>query len=104
MSENYAVIATGGKQERVHTGLRLKVELLEGEVGDTIKFDNVLMVKNGDKTEIGAPYIAKAAVSAKILAHGRHDKIEVIKFKRRKDYQRKYGHRQHYTEVEITAI
>jgi large subunit ribosomal protein L21 len=104
VSDNYAVIATGGKQERVHVGLRLKVELLSGNADDAIKFDKVLMLKNGETIKIGSPFLDKAAVEAKIIDHGRHDKICVIKFKRRKKYRRTQGHRQHFTEVEITAI
>lgn len=104
MSENYAIIATGGKQERVKVGQRLKVELLGANEGETVKLDKVLLIKDGEAITLGAPYIEKAEVTAKVLRNGRHDKIDVIKFKRRKKYRRKQGHRQHFSEIEITAI
>lgn len=100
----YAVIKTGGKQYRVAQGDTLKVETLAGEVGDTIQFDTVLMIADGDNVSVGAPAIDGAAVSANIVAHGRHKKVEIIKFRRRKHHQKRTAHRQNYTEVEITAI
>lgn len=104
MSENYAIIATGGKQERVKVGQRIKVELLGVNEGDTVTFDKVLFKKDGTASLVGAPYIENAQVQGKVLGNGRHPKIEVIKFKRRKKYRRKQGHRQGFTELEITAI
>lgn len=104
MSDNYAVIATGGKQEKVQVGQRLKVALLKGNEGDAIDFDKILMLKVGDNVTLDAASLKKAKVSAEILQHGKHDKIEVIKFKRRKKYRRTYGHRQGYTEIKITAV
>jgi len=100
----YAVIATGGKQYKVTQGETLRVEKLEGEEGSTIKLDNVLMVADGDKIEVGSPTLDKATVTAKITAHGRGDKIEIIKFRRRKHSRRQMGHRQSYTEIEVTEI
>ena len=100
----YAVIATGGKQYKVTQGETLRVEKLEGEEGSTIKLDNVLMVADGDKIEVGSPTLDKATVTAKITAHGRGDKVEIIKFRRRKHSRRQMGHRQSYTEIEVTEI
>ena len=100
----YAVIATGGKQCKVTQGETLRVEKLEGEEGSTVKLDNVLMVADGDKVEVGSPTLDKASVTAKITAHGRGDKIEIIKFRRRKHSRRQMGHRQSYTEIEVTEI
>ncbi|MCP4768570.1 MAG: 50S ribosomal protein L21 [Gammaproteobacteria bacterium] len=100
----YAVIATGGKQYKVTQGETLRVEKLEGEEGSTVKLDNVLMVADGDKVEVGSPTLDKATVTAKITAHGRGDKVEIIKFRRRKHSRRQMGHRQSYTEIEVTEI
>ena len=100
----YAVIATGGKQYKVTKGETLRVEKLDGEEGSTVKLDNVLMVADGDKVEVGTPNLDKASVTAKITAHGRGDKVEIIKFRRRKHSRRQMGHRQSYTEIEVTEI
>jgi len=100
----YAVISSGGKQYRVVEGQTLKLEKLEGEVGSELKFDQVLMFGNGDKVQVGAPLLNKVTVSASIVSHGRHDKIKIIKFRRRKHHRKHMGHRQHYTEVKITGI
>ena len=100
----YAVIATGGKQYKVTQGETLRVEKLAGEEGSTVKLDNVLMVADGDKVEVGTPMLDKATVTAKIMAHGRGEKIEIIKFRRRKHSRRQMGHRQSYTEIEVTEI
>ena len=100
----YAVIATGGKQYKVTQGETLRVEKLVGEEGSTVKLDNVLMVADGDKVEVGTPMLDKATVTAKIMAHGRGEKIEIIKFRRRKHSRRQMGHRQSYTEIEVTEI
>ena len=101
---SYAVIKTGGKQYRVMTGEVIRVELLTAEVDSTIQFDQVLLVGEGESITVGAPLVAGATVSAKIRAHGRADKIRIVKFRRRKHYKRTQGHRQHYTEIEITGI
>ncbi len=100
----YAVIATGGKQYRVIKGETLRVEKLAGEEGAKIELDGVLMVVDGDKVEIGTPTLAKGTVSARIKSHGRGEKIEIIKFRRRKYSQTRAGHRQSYTEIEVTDI
>ena len=100
----YAVIATGGKQYKVTKGETLRVEKLEGDEGSTVKLDNVLMVADGDKVSVGTPTLDKASVTAKIMAHGRGDKIEIIKFRRRKHSRSQMGHRQSYTEIEVTDI
>jgi large subunit ribosomal protein L21 len=100
----YAVIATGGKQYKVTKGETLRVEKLDGEEGSTVKLDNVLMVADGDKVEVGTPTLDKASVTAKITAHGRGDKVEIVKFRRRKHSRSQAGHRQSYTEIEVTDI
>ncbi len=100
----YAVFRTGGKQYRASPGQRVRIEKLEAAVGDAVEFDQVLLVGEGAAVKVGAPLVAGGKVTAKVVAQERADKITVIKFKRRKHYQRKLGHRQHYTEVEITSI
>jgi large subunit ribosomal protein L21 len=97
----YAVIKTGGKQYRVIPGERLKVEKLLGEVGSDVTIDQVLMLADGDNVTIGAPLIAGASVQAKVLSHGRGDKVMIFKFRRRKHYRKTQGHRQDYTEIQI---
>ena len=99
-----AVIKTGGKQYRVAAGDKLNVETLSGDVGAEIQFDEVLMVSDGDDVTVGAPLVDGARVTAKVLEHGRGEKIRIIKFKRRKHYRRTMGHRQNYTRVEITGV
>ena len=100
----YAVIKSGGKQHRVVEGERLKVELLSAEPGQLITLEDILMVVNGDNIQIGTPVVAGATVTAEVLGHGRHDKIRIVKMRRRKHYRKQMGHRQHYTEIEITGI
>jgi len=100
----YAVIKTGGRQYRVMQGEVLRVEKLEADVGAAITFDQVLLVGAGEGVTVGAPLVAGATVAATVKAHGRADKIRIIKFRRRKHHQKQMGHRQHYTEVEITGI
>ena len=100
----YAVIKTGGKQYRVAPGEELKVESLVAEAGSTISFNEVLMVGNGDAITVGAPMVAGATVKAEVLAHGRGDKIRIIKHRRRKHYHKEQGHRQNFTAVKITEI
>jgi large subunit ribosomal protein L21 len=100
----YAVIKTGGKQYRVREGDTLRVEKLAAEAGATIQFDQILMVGEGDNVTVGAPYISGGQVSATVISQGRGEKIKVVKFKRRKNYLRQNGHRQAFTEVEITNI
>jgi large subunit ribosomal protein L21 len=100
----YAVMVTGGKQYRVMKGEYLRVELLDVEPGSTVDFDQVLMLGDGENITIGTPVIAGAKVTASIRAHGRHDKVRIVKFRRRKHHRKQMGHRQHYTEIEITGI
>lgn len=100
----YAVIKTGGKQYRVTEGETLKVEKLDIDAGSSIEIDEVLMIADGDKVQIGAPYVKGGKVVATIKSHGRGKKIEIIKFKRRKHHDKRTGHRQGYTELEITGI
>ena len=100
----YAVIKTGGKQYRVQEGDVLKFEELPAEVGSTFDFTEVLMLVNGDKVTCGKPNIAKAVVHAEIIAHGRHKKVKIIKFRRRKHHMKQMGHRQNFTQVKITGI
>ena len=100
----YAVIKTGGKQYRVAKGDKLKVEKLPVEAGGSVDIDDVLMVGDGDNVTIGAPRVDGGKVTATVVSHGRHDKIEIVKFKRRKHHQKRTGHRQDYTEIQITDI
>ncbi|UTW45075.1 50S ribosomal protein L21 [bacterium SCSIO 12696] len=100
----YAVIASGGKQHRVQEGETLRLEKLEVATGENIDFDQVLMVADGENINIGAPVVDGAKVSAEVLAHGRGDKVSIIKFKRRKHHRKQMGHRQWFTEVKITGI
>jgi len=100
----YAVIQTGGKQYRVSEGDKIKVEKLNAAAGETVEFDKVLLVRSDDAVESGRPYVEGRKVTARVIAHGRHRKIHIIKFKRRKHHMKRQGHRQHYTEVEITGI
>jgi large subunit ribosomal protein L21 len=100
----YAVIATGGKQYRVIKGETLRVEKLAGEEGSNVELDGVLMVVDGDNVEVGTPMLDKGTVTAKIKSHGRGKKIEIIKFRRRKNSRTQAGHRQSYTEIEVTDI
>lgn len=100
----YAVIVSGGKQHRVQEGETLKLEKLEVETGASVDFDRVLLVVDGDKVQVGAPVVDGAKVSAEVVSHGRHDKIQIIKFRRRKHSMKRQGHRQWFTEVKITGI
>ena len=100
----YAVIKTGGKQYRVTKGQTLKVEKLDLEQGASLDLDQVLMIAEGDNVQIGTPLLEGGKVTATIKSHGRGKKIEIIKFRRRKHYRRQAGHRQSYTELEITNI
>lgn len=100
----YAVIQTGGKQYRVEEGTTLKIEKLTSDKGDDVAFDKVLMIHSDTETTIGQPYIECGKVTAKVVSQGRHKKIKIIKFKRRKQYMKQMGHRQSFTEVQITGI
>lgn len=100
----YAVIVSGGKQHRVSEGEVLKLEKIEVETGAAVQFDRVLLIADGDKVKIGEPQLSGAMVTAEVVSHGRHDKVRIIKFKRRKHHMKRMGHRQWYTEVKITGI
>ncbi len=100
----HAVIKTGGKQYRVSAGDKFNVETLRVEAGADVAFDQVLMLSEGDSIEIGTPFLPGVTITAKVVEHGRGDKIRIIKFKRRKHYKRQAGHRQNYTRVEITGV
>jgi large subunit ribosomal protein L21 len=100
----YAVIQTGGKQYRVKQGDVLKIETLTAEAGQEVQFDKVLMVQSDDGVKVGRPYLDGGKVTATIKAHGRHPKVKIVKFRRRKHYMKQAGHRQNYTEVQITGI
>lgn len=100
----YAVIRSGNKQHRVVQGERLKLEKLNVEVGSDYQFTDVLLVGSDDDIKVGAPVVDGATVSAKIVQQGRHPKVDVFKRKRRKGFHKLKGHRQPFTEVEITAI
>jgi large subunit ribosomal protein L21 len=99
----YAVIRTGGKQYRVSEGQTLRVEKLPGSAGEKVTFSDVLLI-GGDTPKIGQPLVKGATVSAEIKAQDRGPKIVIFKFRRRKNYRRKTGHRQPYTELKITGI
>ena len=100
----YAVIKTGGKQYRVSTGDKLKVESLETSEGQDVQLTEVLMIGSGEDVTIGSPMITNASVTAKVLEHGRAKKVNIVKFRRRKHHRKQMGHRQNYTELEITSI
>jgi large subunit ribosomal protein L21 len=100
----YAVIKTGGKQYKVSPGDKIKVEQIPADIGADIQIDQVLAVGSGDQFKIGAPLVGGAAVSATVLAQGRHPKVRIFKMRRRKHYQKHQGHRQNYTELLISQI
>ncbi len=100
----YAVVKIKGQQYRVETGNTLQVPLMENEVGSDVTFDEVLMLADGDDIKVGSPTVEGATVAAEVVRHGRSRKVIVFKFKRRKNYRRKKGHRQPFTEVSIKGI
>jgi len=100
----YAVIKTGGKQYKVTEGETLKVESLNADEGSSVELDKVLMVINGDDVKIGTPFLDSAKVTASVVGNGRHKKVKIVKFKRRKHYRKQMGHRQNYTEIKIDKI
>ena len=100
----YAVIKTGGKQYRVQAGEKIKVEQIPADVGSQIVLDQVLMVGTCDTVTIGKPLVAGAQVNATVVSQGRHDKVKIFKMRRRKHYQKRQGHRQNYTEIQIGEI
>ena len=100
----FAVFASGGKQHRVTEGEVIRIERLSVAPGEEVVFDKVLMVADGDQVSVGAPFVDGGKVTAEVIGDGRRKKINVIKFKRRKDYLRRQGHRQWFTELKITGI
>ncbi len=100
----HAVIVTGGKQYRIKKGDTLKLESLAVAEGQSVDFDKVLLVGDGEELRVGAPYVDGCKVTADVVSHGRHKKIKIIKFKRRKHHMKRQGHRQNFTEVRITDI
>ena len=100
----YAVIESGGKQHRVVEGETLRLEKIEAATGATVEFDRVLMIGGGEDLKIGTPVVAGGLVTAEVVSHGRHKKIRIVKFNRRKHYRKETGHRQWFTEVKITGI
>lgn len=100
----YAVVSSGGKQYKVCEGETLRVEKISGEIGDQVSFDKVLMVSDGENVRIGTPVLDGVAVRGQIVEHGKNKKIIVFKYKRRKRYRRKQGHRQQYTAIKIDNI
>lgn len=100
----YAVVKTGGKQYRVAAGDKIKVEQIAADVGQEIVLEQVVAVFDGDTVKLGTPLVTGASVKAKVLAHGKHDKVRIFKMRRRKHYQKRQGHRQLFTELEIGVI
>ena len=101
---SYAIIRTGGKQFRAEPGKTLRIPTLLGEAGTAVEFNDVLLGASGEDVRVGVPALAGARVTAEIVKQGHEDKIIVFKFKRRKNYARKQGHRQKFTEVRIKDI
>jgi large subunit ribosomal protein L21 len=100
----YAVFQSGGKQHRVSEGQTVRLEKLDIATGETIEIDQVLMIANGEEINIGLPLIAGGVIKAEVVAHGRGEKIKIVKFRRRKHYRKQQGHRQWFTDVKITGI
>eukprot|EP01029_Cantina_marsupialis_P031157 TRINITY_DN88106_c0_g1_i1.p1 TRINITY_DN88106_c0_g1~~TRINITY_DN88106_c0_g1_i1.p1 ORF type:complete len:127 (-),score=17.42 TRINITY_DN88106_c0_g1_i1:12-392(-) len=100
----YAVFQSGGKQHRVTEGQTIRLEKLDVETGAAVEFDSVLLVADGEKIEIGVPFVNGGKVTAEVVSHGRGEKIKVVKFRRRKHSRKQMGHRQWFTEVKITGI
>ena len=100
----YAIFESGGKQHRVVEGETLRLEKIEAAAGDKVEFDKVLLINDGSKLSVGAPYVAGGSVSAEVVEQGRADKVRIVKFRRRKHHEKQMGHRQSFTEVKITGI
>ena len=100
----YAVIKTGGKQYKVAAGEKIKVEQIPADIGTEITLDQVLAVGEGESMKFGTPVVEGATVQATVLAQGRHKKVKIFKMRRRKHYQKRQGHRQNYTELEIVSV
>jgi large subunit ribosomal protein L21 len=100
----YAVFETGGKQYRAEPGTRVRIPSLAAEPGDTVTFDRVLLAGDGSNIKVGAPLVDGATVTAEVLRHGRDKKVIIFKRKRRKNYRKKQGHRQGFTEVRVSQV
>ena len=100
----YAVIKTGGKQYKVSEGETLKIEKLEVEPGKNVTFNEVLMIADGENVQVGSPLVDKASVEAKVISQGKGKKVNILKFKRRKNSMKQQGHRQLLTEIQIGKI
>jgi large subunit ribosomal protein L21 len=100
----YAVVKTGGKQYRVAAGEKLRIEQIPADIGSEVVLDQVLMLAEGDAVRVGTPLVSGASVKVTVLAHGRGDKVRIFKLRRRKHYQKRQGHRQNYTEIQVSAI
>lgn len=100
----YAVFQSGGKQHRVSEGQTVRLEKLEVEMGQPVEFSEVLMVADGEDIKIGVPFVEGGVIKAEVVAHGRGEKIKIVKFRRRKHYRKQQGHRQLFTDVKITGI
>ncbi len=100
----YAVILSGGKQFRVAEGQKIKIDLLDTAPGETVEFKDILMIADGETINIGTPKLSSGKVTASVIEHGRHKKVKIIKFRRRKHHMKQMGHRQYYTEVRIEQI
>ena len=100
----FAVFESGGKQHRVTDGEVLRVEKLEAEVGDLVVFDRIMLVAREGEVSVGAPFVAGSSVQAEVVKHGRADKIQIIKFRRRKNRLKRQGHRQWFTDIRIKSI
>ncbi|MCE5182186.1 MAG: 50S ribosomal protein L21 [Betaproteobacteria bacterium] len=100
----YAVIKTGGKQYRVAPGEKLKIEQIPADIGSEIVLDQILMITDGETVTVGTPLVSGATVKATVLTHGRGEKVQIFKMRRRKHYQKHQGHRQNYTEIRIDGI
>ena len=100
----YAVIKTGGKQYKVVAGEKIKIEQIAADVGQEITIDQVLAIGAGAELTVGTPLVTGASVTVTVLAQGRHDKVRIFKMRRRKHYQKRQGHRQNFTEIQIGAV
>ncbi|MFZ9034876.1 MAG: 50S ribosomal protein L21 [Francisellaceae bacterium] len=100
----FAIIKSGGKQYKVKAGTVVKLEKIEKGVGETVEFDHVLMLQNGDEVKVGSPIVEGAKVIAEVIEQGRHKKVNIIKFKRRKHSMKRQGHRQYFTAVKIVNV
>ena len=100
----YAVISTGGKQYKLAQGDVCRIEKLDAEEGASVEIDKVLMIADGDNINIGTPFVDGGKVTATVKSHGRAKKVEIMKFRRRKHHQKRTGHRQYYTDIEVTGI